>query len=359
MSAGQQVPGGVAGVVGRLEATLETALHQLRREQLARKAAGRKLKEAEARRAALEQRRQLAEHALRSERTAREAAEKKLQESNTNLMNVEQGLQFAEEAFRNILIKKDERIEWLAARVLQLEGGADLKARGQQADSEELLQEDVEILREERQAEARELEDSAGFQEDGSNPARNEDEATADVSLASDGQIGEMRKKPLGTKELMEDPKSANIVARLQSMKRIPRRCAVCHGQFASHNELVRHQNDEHDDMSECKLCDKKFKNKYTLKSHEVTVHSDSKLFVCSRCGQKFNNADSWRRHQVSAVRVQCILMQWNSHLTAQTNDDLHRRLDSEQRSPFLLCRWGHCHSSKIVFPLLYNFRHM
>lgn len=322
MDAGLQVPGGMAGVVRRLEATLETALHQLRREQVARKAAGRKLQEAEAGRAAVEQGRKLAEEALRSERTAREAAEQKLQESNTNLMNVEQGLQFAEEAFRNILIKKDERIECLAARVRQLEGRVDLKGPGQQASSEQLLQEDVEILREERQGGAGELGGSAGFQEDGSNPTRNEDEVTAGVSLTSDGQIAEMHKELqelMGTKEMMGNPlvnhKGTKIVARL---KRIPRRCAVCHEQFGSRNELVRHQKDQHDDVSQCKLCDKKFKNKYTLKSHEDAVHSDRKLFICSKCGQKFNNADSWRRHQ--------------------TNDALHRRLDGEQQSPFLLC---------------------
>ena len=37
-------------------------------------------------------------------------------------------------------------------------------------------------------------------------------------------------------------------------------------------------------------MCDKKFKTKYTLRSHEKVVHSDNMPFKCSKCDNRFKD---------------------------------------------------------------------
>ena len=39
-----------------------------------------------------------------------------------------------------------------------------------------------------------------------------------------------------------------------------------------------------------CQVCDKKFKTKYTLRSHEKVVHSDNMPFKCSKCDHRFKD---------------------------------------------------------------------
>jgi uncharacterized Zn-finger protein len=80
---------------------------------------------------------------------------------------------------------------------------------------------------------------------------------------------------------------------------------------------LEEHQKDTGNGYSlTCKICERKFKTKYTLKSHEERVHSDNMPFKCSKCDQPFKDEGSCRRHEANNV--------------------LHRRL--EKISSFLLC---------------------
>lgn len=96
-------------------------------------------------------------------------------------------------------------------------------------------------------------------------------------------------------------------------------RCNVCTDEFPSKKELYEHEKEtSHGYILYCTICERKFKTKYTLKSHVDRVHSDVMPFKCSKCEQRFKDEGSMRRHQA--------------------NDQLHKRLEREKLSPFLMC---------------------
>ena len=99
-----------------------------------------------------------------------------------------------------------------------------------------------------------------------------------------------------------------------------------------------------------CKVCDKKFKTKYTLRSHEKVVHSDKMPFKCSKCDHRFKDevvlfrgiipiCDPYNRYP-KAFLV-CKHYSFCHHFSYfqgsmrrhQANDDLHRRLEREKLS--------------------------
>ena len=65
-----------------------------------------------------------------------------------------------------------------------------------------------------------------------------------------------------------------------------------------------------------CTICEKKFKDKYVLKSHIARIHSDDMQFKCTKCEHRFKDEGSCRRHQA--------------------NKTLHSRLEKEKISPRL-----------------------
>ena len=107
-------------------------------------------------------------------------------------------------------------------------------------------------------------------------------------------------------------------------------RCSICSDEFASARELNQHQKETDHGYSlackasifstssyssilyasfinatlnvkgkrgqspksyfSCQVCDKKFKTKYTLRSHEKVVHSDNMPFKCSKCDNRFKD---------------------------------------------------------------------
>ena len=86
----------------------------------------------------------------------------------------------------------------------------------------------------------------------------------------------------------------------------------MCSDEFPSARELTQHQKETDHGYSlsckvtinikdvigfqmcerqrPCQVCDKKFKTKYTLRSHEKVVHSDKMPFKCSKCDHRFKD---------------------------------------------------------------------
>ena len=49
--------------------------------------------------------------------------------------------------------------------------------------------------------------------------------------------------------------------------------------------------------LSECKVCNKTYGNKFSLKVHMETVHDNTKKFLCHICNKCFTQAVSLTRH--------------------------------------------------------------
>ena len=96
-------------------------------------------------------------------------------------------------------------------------------------------------------------------------------------------------------------------------------------------------------------MCDKKFKTKYTLRSHEKVVHSDKMPFKCSKCDHRFKDEvvlfpniipichpyNYYPKSFLCKHRSFChhFFYFQGSMRRHQANDDLHRRLEREKLS--------------------------
>ena len=57
--------------------------------------------------------------------------------------------------------------------------------------------------------------------------------------------------------------------------------CNVCQDEFPSKKELIEHEKEsDHGYTLSCKICEKKFFKKYTLKSHEECIQSEYKQLM-------------------------------------------------------------------------------
>lgn len=90
-----------------------------------------------------------------------------------------------------------------------------------------------------------------------------------------------------------------------------PFKCSSCSLTFTSSRRLGQHVKNCHEDQErryQCKICDKKFKRKEHLKSHETHAHSDARPYVCQVCGKSYKGRGSLSLHQRSHTgeRVTC-----------------------------------------------------
>jgi len=291
----------VQSVAKRLEKMLETALNQLKVEQKLRK-------EGDSKAIELELSLVNAEHTLKS---AEENFEHTLKSAEENF---EHKLKSAEEKFQNTLAEKEEEIIILTARVEVLE-------RELQQKEQELLDCQDGLLDGEKSS-AELLEQSAEKFEDRLKlllDIGDETNVGKEVSLSDNGVSdndmeytkdeefqGDVIKEL--EDDLVDDDDIKDII-----------KCVECSDVFDSKKEFSEHQKETgHGYTLSCSVCERKFKTKYTLKSHENVVHSDRMPFKCKKCDQRFKDAGSWKRHQA--------------------NDDLHRRIDRERQSPNLMC---------------------
>ncbi|XP_052871558.1 zinc finger protein 99-like [Anopheles cruzii] len=48
-----------------------------------------------------------------------------------------------------------------------------------------------------------------------------------------------------------------------------------------------------------CNVCEKRFSNKKSVKTHMVTIHEGGKPFVCEECGTRWSTKKSLKQHQI------------------------------------------------------------
>ncbi|XP_070497897.1 zinc finger protein 429-like [Chironomus tepperi] len=73
--------------------------------------------------------------------------------------------------------------------------------------------------------------------------------------------------------------------------------CKICDKQFKSKKLLSTHEK-IHNKQFKCEICDKMFKVNSELNSHKKTIHENPGSFECEICGKKFNRADHLKSHQ-------------------------------------------------------------
>ena len=62
---------------------------------------------------------------------------------------------------------------------------------------------------------------------------------------------------------------------------------------------LRTHEKIHSNETFQCKICDKRFKNKYDMQRHEEAhIESEEKQFKCKKCSKKFNKITLVRDHQ-------------------------------------------------------------
>ena len=219
---------------------------------------------------------------LKVEQSRRKEADIMVVEVQKRLGSKEQELSCAKERFQKLLAQKDEKISALLQTIQQLGGdqNEDLGTPKENNDTSECFssigcENEIECM-----------------EEDTTDESNNEALAR---SMVDTGFVKEE------FEEVMQDPDSKDD----------------------GRSKVEEDNNNQqkatgHINLLPCKLCEKTFKTKYTLKSHEETVHSNELMFKCSKCEQRFKDASSCRRHQV--------------------NNQLHKRLEKEKQSPVLLC---------------------
>ena len=259
-------------VARRLEKMLETALNQLKLEQKMRK-----------------------------------EGDNKLIELQLGLVNAEHALAAAEEAHGEALVGKEGEVRALQDRVATLE--EQLQGKGEEEEEDEEVVELVDGPTASLQQTAEKFEDRLKLLLDVDKDTEVMEETGGNYDeVEMDDLGGEVEQEVTLKEERFEevDPRSIS-------------RCAACGDEFPSGRELTEHQKATgHGYSLACAICERKFKTKYTLKSHEEMVHNDKKPFKCGKCDQRFKDEGSMRRHQA--------------------NDRLHQRLDRERASPDLIC---------------------
>lgn len=296
-------------VVRRMEATLETALAQLRREQGRRREAEARVAEAEAR--ATETEARAAEAEARAAEAEAEAVKALNEvkatggEAGRRAATAEAALAAAEEGFRSVLLKKDKKIRRLLSLLSRESKGVsdeddsgDEKT-GLEEREKEKIKEVVNIegqVTEEIKVEPLFEDDNMGTQERvGERKATRREKRNAQKTAS----------------KTMKQEKEVEIYSEAS--------CGECGETFKSYKELTEHQNTVgHGHLVGCKVCDKTFKTIANFRSHMKVVHSDATPFSCWKCGQKFKDQGSCLRHQ--------------------KNDALHRRLEAERASSCLTC---------------------
>lgn len=73
--------------------------------------------------------------------------------------------------------------------------------------------------------------------------------------------------------------------------------CPLCMKEFAEEKDLLEHNNEKHLKIFKCKICEKIFKSKYSLKRH-MNTHKGDKPFICSKCKKGLSSKQSMRRHE-------------------------------------------------------------
>jgi len=263
-------------VARRLEKMLETALNQLKLEQKMRK-----------------------------------EGDNKLIELQLGLVNAEHALAAAQEAHREDLVAKEREVKVLQDRVNALE--EQLQRRGEEEQEEEVVEMDGRTASLQQTAEK--FEDRLKLLLD-----VDKDTEVIEGTGGNYGDYDEVEMDDLGEVEPEVEPEVTLKEERFEEVDpRSISRCAACGDEFPSGRELTEHQKATgHGYSLACAICERKFKTKYTLKSHEESVHNDIKPFKCGKCEQRFKDEGSMRRHQA--------------------NDRLHQRLDRERASPDLIC---------------------
>ena len=88
--------------------------------------------------------------------------------------------------------------------------------------------------------------------------------------------------------------------------------CKLCEKKFKNKQSLLRHNREVHLITSKyleftdpesfgykCEECDQRFERKENLKRHVSTIHKESKdqKFTCDECKKTFGRSDSLKRH--------------------------------------------------------------
>lgn len=80
--------------------------------------------------------------------------------------------------------------------------------------------------------------------------------------------------------------------------------CSQCAKCFKDSRTLVAHEKThlpaELKLIFPCEICDKKFVNKNSLKSHIMSVHECANLFTCETCGKSFSTKSNLKSHLYS-----------------------------------------------------------
>lgn len=89
--------------------------------------------------------------------------------------------------------------------------------------------------------------------------------------------------------------------------------CSQCARCFKNSRTLMSHEKthlpDELKLTYPCHICQKKFVNKNSLKSHIISVHEMANLFTCESCGKGFSTKSNLKSHlysHSSEKNVQC-----------------------------------------------------
>ena len=286
----------VQAVAKRLERMLETALNQLKVEQRLRR-----------------------------------EGDIKLIDLELSLVNSEHALKSSEERFDASMAEKEDMIAALEAKVKRLEAVKGQKEQG-------VLEKEGQEPFSELQENAERFEDRLKDLLDSSEEVSVEDELDIDETVLDDDEEveieideGDEEVKPSEETESSNSPMNLPTVETKRNQMR-PKdetleeidpkqisRCTVCVDEFPNNKELTEHQRETgHGYDLICTICEKKFKDKYVLKSHVARIHSDDMPFKCTKCEHRFKDEGSCRRHQA--------------------NNTLHIRLEKEKLSPRLMC---------------------